>query len=134
MTKMKSIIYPVVFEEENGQYNITIPDFNNAMTWGKDLEEAIYMARDLMGALVIDKEINNLKLPKRTSISNIKLKNQKSFITLIDLDIEKYKKSLIKSVKKTVYISSELNERAEELGLNFSQILRNALKAEIDKY
>ena len=36
------IIYPAIFEEENEQYNIVFPDFDNAATWGKDLDEAIY--------------------------------------------------------------------------------------------
>lgn len=131
MKTVDKIIYPAIFENENNQFNVVIPDFNNAATWGKDLNEAIFMARDLLGALVLDFVDNNKSLPKMSPISTLKL-NKNSFSTLIDLDLEKYKRSLIKSIKKTVYISSDLNEKAEELGLNFSQILRDALKKQIE--
>ena len=47
MTKMKktkgTIIYPAIFEEENEQYNIIFPDFNNSATWGENLENAIFI-------------------------------------------------------------------------------------------
>ena len=137
MTKMKktkgTIIYPAIFEEENEQYNIIFPDFNNSATWGENLENAIFMARDLLGGLIIDYEESKRELPNRTDIKKIKTNENKSFTTYIDIDIEKYKRSLIKSVKKTVYISNDLNEEAENLGLNFSQILRDALRQQLKK-
>lgn len=43
------------------------------------------------------------------------------------------KKPRPKAIKKTVYITSDLNEQAEKLGINFSLVLREALKKEIRK-
>jgi post-segregation antitoxin (ccd killing protein) len=38
-----------------------------------------------------------------------------------------------KPVRKTVYIPQGLNDRAEELGLNFSKILREALANKVNE-
>lgn len=43
------------------------------------------------------------------------------------------KKQKPKAIKKTLYITTDLNDQAEELGINFSLVLREALKKEIKR-
>ena len=101
--KNNILIYPAIFrKEEKGGYSVFIPDLNNS-TCGENLQEAIYMAKDL------------------------KIENKSDFVSLIDLNYDEYKKSLVKSIKKTVYISKVLNDKAESLHINFSQTLQDAL-------
>ena len=86
------------------------------------------MAKDLIGSLAVQFiEYDKVDMPKASNIEDIKLEESGDFVTLIDLDYEEYKRSLVKSVKKTVYISKELNDRAEDLHINFSQTLQDAL-------
>lgn len=121
------LIYPAIFRKEENGYSVFIPDLNNA-TCGENLQEAIYMAKDLIGALAVEYiDYDKVDMPKASDISEIKLENEDDFVTLIDLDFDEYKKSLVKSVKKTVYISKDLNDRAESMHINFSQTLQEAL-------
>lgn len=125
---MKNVfIYPAIFRKEENGYSVFIPDLQNA-TCGEDLREAIYMAKDLIGALAVEYiDYEHKEMPKATDINDIKLENENEFVTLIDVDFDEYKKSLIKNVKKTVYISRDLNDKAESLHINFSQTLQDAL-------
>lgn len=125
---MKQVfIYPAIFRKEENGYSVFIPDLENA-TCGENLYEAIYMAKDLIGALAVEYiDFEHKEMPEATDISKIKLENDNDFVTLIDLDFDEYKKSLVKNVKKTVYISKELNDKAENLHINFSQTLQDAL-------
>lgn len=125
--KKRILIYPAIFKKEKNGYSVFIPDLNNA-TCGEDLQEAIYMAKDLIGALAVEYiDYEKREMPNPSAVSDIVLENDKDFVTLIDLDFDEYKKSLAKSVKKTVYISKELNDRAESMHINFSQTLQDAL-------
>lgn len=128
------LIYPAIFrkEEKNG-YSVFIPDLDSA-TCGETLEEAIFMAKDQIGSLAIEyKEYEKKEMPKASDITDITLENENDFISLIYVDYEEYKKSLVKSVKKTVYISKDLNDKAEKMNVNFSQTLQNALKELVTK-
>ncbi|MGN1200866.1 MAG: type II toxin-antitoxin system HicB family antitoxin [Candidatus Caccovivens sp.] len=131
--KNNILVYPAIFRKEENGYSVFIPDLENA-TCGQTLEEAIYMAKDLIGGLaVFYKENEKKELPKATNIKDIKLEQENDFVSLIEINYDEYKKSLIKSVKKTVYIPSDLNMEAEELGINFSQVLREALRVELNR-
>lgn len=125
--KKNIFIYPAIFRKEENGYSVFIPDLKNS-TCGEDLKEAIYMAKDLIGALAVQyMEYDKVDMPKASNIADIKLENKNDFVTLIDLDFDAYKKSLVKSIKKTVYISKDLNDKAESMHINFSQTLQDAL-------
>lgn len=125
---MKNVfIYPAIFRKEESGYSVFIPDLQNA-TCGENLQEAIYMAKDLIGALAVEYiDYENKEMPKASDINDVELENEGDFVTLIDLDFDEYKKSLVKNVRKTVYISKDLNDKAESLHINFSQTLQDAL-------
>lgn len=126
-----NLIYPAIFYKEEDVYNVILPDFSNAVTYGIDLGNAIEMARDLIGALIIDLEIDKKEIPQPSEIKDILLKEEE-FISLVDIDMNQYKKSLQKSIKKTLSIPKDINDEAENLEINFSKVLREALKKEID--
>ena len=122
MSDKNILVYPVIFrKEDQGGYSVFIPDLDNNSTCGETLAEAIYMARDLIGGLAVFWTVNEKKeLPKPSAIKDIKLENEEDFVSLIEVDLDAYKKSLIKSVKKMVYIPKDLNDEAESLEINFS--------------
>lgn len=141
------VVYPVLFyEEEEGGYSVFVPDLDNVSTCGDTLEEAMYMAQDLIAGVLLDKMEVGEKLPKVSAIDKISFKaledyleidnwNYKNkFKTYIAVDLsefaEKWGKELI---KKTVNIPKWVNTKAEELKINFSKTLEEALLQKIYK-
>ena len=106
-------------------YLVTIPDIDQ-MTQGKDLTDAIAMARDLISLWVMDLEDAKKVVPKPGSVKFEVPKG--AFVSYVDANITEYRKKYgYKIVKKNCSIPAWLNTRAEELGLNFSKILQEAL-------
>ncbi len=141
------VIYPVLFyEEKEGGYSVFIPDLNNATTCGETLEDAIYMAEDLIAGLVIDEIEEGNKIPKANKIEDVSYEELESYLDIkdwgyiskfktyvvVDISVfaEKWGKELI---KKTVNIPKWVNTRAEELKINFSKTLEEALLQKIYK-
>ena len=145
-------IYPVLFyEEKDGGYSVFVPDLekalnSNASTCGSTLEDAMYMAEDLIAGLVLDEMEEGKKIPQASKIEDVTFdeieKNigiedwdyVSKFKTYIAVDIsafaEKWGKQL---VKKTVNIPKWVNTKAEEMKINFSQVLQEALLEKIYK-
>lgn len=141
------VIYPVLFyEEKEGGYSVFVPDLNNASTCGNTLEEAMYMAEDLIAGIILDEMEEGHKLPQPSKIDivnfdelekDLDLENWdyvSKFKTYIVVDIsafaEKWGKELI---KKTVNIPKWINTKAEEMKINFSKTLEEALLEKIYK-
>ncbi len=118
--------YPVVISKtEDGSYYVSIPDFDIA-TQGKDLPDAILMARDAIGIMGIDMEDDGKKLPKPNTIQFTTDSND--IVTWVDVDFNDYRCRLEnKAVKKNCTIPFRLNEEAEKAGINFSKVLQEAL-------
>jgi predicted RNase H-like HicB family nuclease len=127
-------IYPARFEAAvEGGYTVTFPDFRGAVTEGDSLKEAFDMAEDCLGGLLSAFEEDNKKLPAPTALTAFPANNNAEFINLIKVDLSEYKRRISdKPVRKTVYIPKGLNDRAEELGINFSRVLREALANELN--
>jgi len=127
-------IYPAKFEkaEESG-FTVTFPDFRGAVTEGDNLREAFDMAEDCLGGLLAGLEEDVKKPPVPSALTAFPANNDDEFVSLIKIDLAEYKRKISdKPVRKTVYIPKGLNDRAEELGLNFSKVLREALANEVN--
>lgn len=139
------ITYPAVFYKnlhEEG-YTVTFPDLQGCVTGGTDEQEAFAMAEDALCAYLYEYFIDKKTFPKSESISDISLKidgddkdyytMEGSFKTLVGANMDEYvKRTNTKSVRKNVTIPSYLNEMAKSRGVNFSQVLTDALKMEFD--
>ncbi len=141
------VIYPVLFyeEKENG-YSVFVPDLNDASTCGSTLQEAMEMAEDLIAGIVLDEMEEGNKIPIESKIEDVSFEELEKrldienwdyiskFKTYISVDInsfaEKWGKEL---VKKTVNIPKWINTKAEDLKINFSKTLEEALLQKIYK-
>ena len=122
--------YAVILSPSNGEYVVYIPDFDIG-TQGKDITEAIEMARDAIGLVGITMEDEKRELPLSTPLPEIK-GAEGDLITLVDVDFDDFRrKNEIKTVKKNCTLPSWLCYEAEKAHINFSQILQNALKQEL---
>ena len=122
--------YPIVLTPGVDGYSVYIPDFDTG-TQGEDLTEAIEMARDAIGLMGIDMEDDRKALPVPSDISEVR-KSDADIVTLVDVDFTEYRlKNDMCAVRKNCTLPSWLNYRAEAAGINFSQVLQNALMKEL---
>ena len=120
-------IFPAIFSEETGGYNISFPDLPGAFTCGEDFEDAMYMAKDCLEVYLHDLE----EIPKVSKPNIVSLKTGE-LIVLIEADLLSFRKKYDnQTIKKTLTIPKWLNEEAMEKKINFSAILKEALKEEL---
>ena len=142
------VIYPVCIFQTKEEYMAFVPDLDTNNTFGKTLEEALYMAQDLIATYILEDldDVSKNKIPKQSNIEDIDLKEvQKnweiddkdvisSFKTLVLVDLDEFaQKWSNKSVRKNLTIPQWLNTKAESLNINFSQVLLEALMQKIYK-
>lgn len=129
-TKM---VYPVIFHKTKDKvpYFAEVPDLD-VMTQGKSIQNAIEMARERICIKVIQLEKEKTKIPNASELSTIITNDKNAFVSLVDADIEAYKRSMEnRCVKKNCTIPGKLNDEAEKAGINFSKVLQKGLMEEL---
>lgn len=129
---MSSYVYPATFtKEDTGDYSVVFNDLKGCATYGDTLSHAYEMATDALCLYLWSLEDKKLPIPAPTIPEN-KVISENEFVALIGADVDAYRRKMEnKAVKKTLTIPSWLNEKAEEAGINFSQVLQRALKEEL---
>lgn len=125
-------IYPAVFtKEEDGGYSVVFPDLESCYTCGDSLEQAMDMAEDCLALVLYGYETDKKAIPNASSIDSITT-NSDEFVSLIKCDTLSYRKQYSsKAVKKTLTIPEWMNDEAMRAGINFSQLLQDALMQKI---
>ncbi len=121
-------IYPAIFHKENDSYWVEFPDLEGCQTYGSTLNETMEFAQEALAGYLLTLFEDKLPIVQPSELSSID-HDDDSFVTLVTCDINQYKDT--KAVKKTLTIPSWLNERALSQGINFSQVLQEALLAKI---
>lgn len=135
-------IYPACFfKEENGGYSVVFPDLNGLATQGGTKTEAFEMAVDCLAGYLYACQRDGESAPAASDLSAIDLQSvgaelgddaPRGFVSMVSVDVAEYaKKHFEKSVKKTLSIPAWLNTAAQEQGINFSQVLQDALKKQL---
>lgn len=120
-------IYPAIFTEEENGYSVIFPDLESCYTCGDTIEEAMEMAEDVLELVLYGYETDGKKIPASTPPEQLQT-DPHSFVSLIRGDTLVYRKKFSnKAVKKTLTIPEWMNEEASKLGINFSQLLQEAL-------
>lgn len=130
---MAKYAYPAVFAPaQEGGYTVNFPDLEGCFTEGDDMAEALYMAEDVLALTLYGYETDGRKIPVPSSPSSIEL-GPGEFVNFVACDTLAYRKMYnSKAVKKTLTIPEWLNESANAMGLNFSQVLQEALMAKLN--
>lgn len=117
--------YTIILTPAKEGYLVTIPDFE-CNTEGKDIADALFMARDAIGLMGITMQDQGEDLPLPGSAKFVTDPND--LVLYADVDFSEYRRRIdTKKVKKTLSIPSWLNEQAERENVNFSRILEEAL-------
>ena len=125
---MDKLFYPAIFHKaEEGGFWITFPDIPECMTQGDDMQQAYEMAVDALGLAITDKKRSHEDIPAPSQPYDLVVE-EGDLCVVIEFDLRAYqKRTNSKAVKKTLSIPEWLNEEAMEMGINFSQVLQEAL-------
>lgn len=129
--------YPVLVKRDGNDFLVYVPDLD-IYTEGKDLPDAIFMARDAIGLKWMDAVDEKSDFPDASTseeaIAKAKEDADEDFdfsdglLTFVDVDCEMYRNRLRnRAVKKNCTIPFWLSEEAEKRGVNFSKVLQDAL-------
>ena len=131
-------IYPACFyKEKGGGYSVIFPDINHLSTCGDTLESALEMAVDCLAGFLYAAKQEGESVSAPSDMNSIDInaeydEYESAFVNMVSVDVSEYaKKHFEKSVKKTLTIPSWLNERAEQANINFSAVLQEALKQQL---
>ncbi len=96
------------------------------------MSDAYEMSVDALGLSLTYLKDRGLKIPSPSAPNQIQL-GHNQFLVVIEFDWADYmRKYDTRAVKKTLSIPSWLNQMAIDEGVNFSQILQEALKERLD--
>ena len=125
------LFYPAVFHTaEEGGFWVTFPDIPECMTQGDNMQEAYEMAVDALGLSLTSREAEKEEIPKASSLDEVDAED--GTLVIVEFDMAEYRRrNSSRAVKKTLSIPEWLNEAAVREGVNFSQILQEALMSKL---
>ena len=128
-------VYPVYFTMTDAVVLVEVPDLE-MLTEGKDMNNAIDMARDAIELKCVSLEDAKLEIPQPSDFASLNVENGtfsndgKTVISYVDIDSSEYRRKIdTKTVRRNVALPSWLNYEADKAGLNVSRILQEALMA-----
>lgn len=132
MKKADRYFYPAIFSYEEGkEIAVVFPDFDVA-TSGVDEDDAFLSARECLGITIWGYEDDKEELPAATSVKDIPV-TENERVMLIDVFMPSIRMANVnKSVNRTVTLPAWLNALALENNINFSQVLQDALKEQLN--
>lgn len=131
MAKVERYFYPAVFTYEEGrEIAVVFPDLDVA-TSGVNDHDALMSARELLGCVMFGLEEDGEAIPEPTPLSRVPLEANER-VVLVDVYMPSVRMAEVnRAVSRTVTLPAWLNAAALERNINFSQVLQEALKAQI---
>ncbi|MDD7349769.1 MAG: type II toxin-antitoxin system HicB family antitoxin [Clostridiales bacterium] len=127
-------VYPVFFTKAEDVILVEVPDLE-ILTEGKDMPDAIEMARDAIELKCVSLEDDGVSIPRPSSVEQLDAsqgtfaEDGQTVISLVDIDSAEYRRKIdTKMVRRNVSLPSWLNYEAEHAGINVSRVLQDALK------
>ena len=132
MQKQERYLYPAVLTYEEGyEIAVTFPDLPGCATSGETDADAVAAGREALGLHLFGMEEDGDELPTPSQAKDIKLEDGE-VIAMIDVFMPSVRlNQRNKAVNRTVTLPAWLNAKAVECGINFSQLLQDAIKREI---
>ena len=129
---MNKLFDPAVFHKaEEGGFWVSFPDFPECFTEGDDITQAYEMAVEALGLALVNRKEEKEEIPAPAEIDKLDLED--GTLVIVEFDMLEYqKRHNSRAVKKTLSIPAWLNEEATAMGVNFSQVLREALMSKVN--
>lgn len=133
MKKPDFYLYPAVFTYEDGQISVTWPDLPGCVTCGDTDAEALRNAKEAMGGHLWCMEQDNDPIPRPTPFADVRFGADERAV-LVEVYMPAIRLSQTnKAVNRTVTLPAWLNALAVEKGVNFSQVLQDALRQQFHR-
>lgn len=117
--------------EEGDEIAVTFPDLPGCATSGEDDADALKMAQEALGGHLWCMEDEGMDIPVPTALKDVE-HEQNEQVILVRVFMPSVRLSEEnRSVNRTVTLPAWLNAAALERGINFSQVLQEALRAQI---
>lgn len=131
---MNKLFYPAVFHKaEEGGFWVSFPDLPECLTQGENWEDAYEMSVDALGLALSSRKEENQDIPAASDPASVTLEPD-SFLVVVEFDMLAYlKRTSPRAVKKTLSIPEWLNTEATSMGINFSQVLQDALMQKLGR-
>lgn len=133
-------VYPVIFTQTEEEVLVEVPDLR-IFTEGKDMAEAIDMARDAIGCHGITLEDLGQEISEPSRMNAIDISegefydSGESFASMVDIDFVEYRRKVDnKTVRRNVTLPNWLNQEAEKAHVNVSKVLQEALMSKLNVY
>ena len=128
--------YHAIFTYEQDGVHVTFPDLPGCVTFGKDEDEAIRMAKEALALHLYGMEQDHDEIPAPSELKLLSeheaLEANETFF-LVEAFMPAFREKQSKRfVKKTLSIPYWLNAEAERQGINFSQTLQQAIKQQLN--
>ena len=121
-------IHPAFFYYDKDGISIEFPDLPGCLPCAHDTETAFRHAREALGLHLFGMEQDGELIPKPTDVADLH-PTPPAVPVLIDVFMPAIRARVKNtSIKKTLTIPSWLNVKAEQAGINFSQVLQEGLK------
>ncbi|MGG5330661.1 type II toxin-antitoxin system HicB family antitoxin [Enterococcus sp. AZ163] len=121
-------IYYTLSNFSDDGINIEFPGLDGAFTFGSDMHDALYMAKDLLAGWLINAEDDGESIPEPLQPFEIPVPKDDLLIP-IEVNTEIYRlKFDNQAIKKTLTIPRYLDALGKEENINFSLVLTEALK------
>lgn len=127
-------MYYAVFTQEDDYIDIVFPDLPGCVTFGDNLEDALYMSKDALEGHLLSLEDEGMSIPNSSTYRELLLNlksNQQLQLINVDTDFLRRREEN-KAVNKMVTLPKWLVDLGKERKINFSQVLQQALKSELD--
>lgn len=122
-------VYPAIFgyEDENKQVGVYFPDIPGCTAQGTGYAEAIEQAQGALSLHLWSMEEDGDYIPAPSRIQDIKTEDDE-FVTIIKVFMPAYRQVMDSHAEnRTVTLPHWLNKAAKSAGVNFSQLLQEAI-------
>lgn len=129
---MKNIYtFPAFFYFDEDGISIAFPDLPGCLPCAQNEEEAFRNAKEALGLHLYGMEQDGEAIPEPTPVHDLH-PDEGGVIVMVDVFMPAVRDRMNnRSVNRTVTLPAWLNAAAIEYGVNFSQVLQDALKAQM---
>jgi predicted RNase H-like HicB family nuclease len=126
---MHTYLYPAYFRHvKSGGYSVDFPDLPGCVSAGDSLAEALAMAREALSLHLFGMLEDAEDIPDASDPATL-APEEDAFVAPVEGRPDMVRDEIRnRSVKKTLTIPRWLNEEAERQRVNFSQVLKDALR------
>ena len=123
-------VYPIILTPSKCGYVVSVPDLD-INTQGKDIAEAIFMARDAIGLWGICEQDDNRAIPEPSVIEPPREEGE--LVSWVDINFDEYRRNHEnRTVRRNITLPAWLDEAAAKANINVSGFIQSALKKHLN--